>query len=164
MPAAYGASFSLANVALQDPRLNRGLWRELEARVRGWACSRGQLYLVTGVLFARGGDASRLRAAGPAQLLRIAVPAAFYKVLYDPAGPAAIAFLLENAPPKADLAAAVLSIDDLEDLAGLDFFPEHGPAGLAGEMESRAPDPASLGACWSRPLRPVLTSSSRRRA
>jgi endonuclease G len=45
-------SFSLANMVPQNPTLNRGLWAEIEGAVRGLAERGGELYVVTGPIFA----------------------------------------------------------------------------------------------------------------
>lgn len=44
-------SFLMTNMTPQLPGLNRQGWRYLEASVRDWVADRGDLYVVTGVLF-----------------------------------------------------------------------------------------------------------------
>ena len=41
-------SFYLSNMSPQDPGFNRGIWRQLEARVRDWADLHGEVFVVTG--------------------------------------------------------------------------------------------------------------------
>jgi len=140
-PAAYGATFTVANLALQDRVLNRGLWRRLEQRVRAWACDLEEVYVITGAVYG-GAGAPAAFAPRDKPRLRVAVPRAFYKLVYDPAaGGRAIAFLHENRPPAGqDLARALLSVDALEAEAGMDFFPEM-PAERERQLEAAAPDP-----------------------
>ena len=141
-PEAYAASFTVANLALQDAALNRGAWRRLEALVRDWARTRGAVHVITGAVF----DATR-QAFAPLEKpqVRIAVPEAFYKVIYDPAAGTTIAFLYANAPPLSeDLGRAALSVDRLEAFTGHDFFPLM-PQTLAGPLEAAAPDLAAWG-------------------
>ena len=38
----------LSNISPQDPDFNRGIWRDLEARVRDWADLHGEVFVVTG--------------------------------------------------------------------------------------------------------------------
>jgi endonuclease G len=152
-PSAYAATFTVANLALQDRRLNRGLWRRLEQRVRAWACDLGRVYVITGAAYGTAAAPAAFSPRGKPRV-RVAVPWAFYKVVYDPAGGGrAIAFLHENvAPASGDLAAAILSIDALEEVTGMDFFPEM-PAPLEAGLEAAAADPGAWHLSEPRPSR-----------
>lgn len=61
------ATFLLSNAAPQNPSLNAGRWRQLEAAVRALAASSDAIYVVTGTLF----DAFESPTIGPN---RVAVP------------------------------------------------------------------------------------------
>ncbi|MDR5813062.1 DNA/RNA non-specific endonuclease [Caballeronia sp. LZ033] len=61
-------SFSLANIAPQAPRLNRGAWSHLEAAVRRM----GDVWVMTGTLF----EGAALHTVG-----RVMVPTAFWKAV-----------------------------------------------------------------------------------
>ena len=152
-PAAYAATFTVANLALQDAALNRGLWRRLEQRVRAWACDLGEIYVITGAVYGASDAPAAFTPHGKPRL-RVAVPWAFYKVIYDPAGGGrAIAFMHENvAPTSGDMAAAILSIDALERVTGMDFFPEM-PALLEAGLEAAAADPGAWRLSEPRPSR-----------
>ena len=138
---AYAASFVTSNVAPQNQRLNGGLWAQLEGNVRAWACRRGTVYVVTGVVHGAGAPAPLPRDSGPP----IRVPTHLFKVVYTPAdGGRAIAFLVENRDYDGGVAAlrdAAVTIDTVEAAAGLDLFPQL-PARIADALEGRAADPA----------------------
>lgn len=82
-------SFSLANMAPQDPGLNRGPWEELESATRDLAL-REPLYVITGVRFI-GQQIDFLHD-------RVGVPTTYYKLIYDPARQAAVVFEAPNRP------------------------------------------------------------------
>lgn len=109
-------SFLLSNMTPQLPGLNRQGWRHLEAYVREWAMERGELYVVTGALFEGG-----LAVIGD----QVHVPSGFYKVILDPVRRAGIAFIVPHRNvAKADLPRYIVSIDQVEKRAGLDFLSE----------------------------------------
>lgn len=68
-------SFSLSNMAPQQPELNRGPWAHLEESVRSQA-QLNPVYVVTGVLF-EGQKIGFLKG-------RVAIPSLFYKLVYEP--------------------------------------------------------------------------------
>lgn len=89
MPTAstQAESFSLANIAPQSPRLNRGPWEQLESAVRQRALH-GTLHVITGVAF-RGASIGFLKG-------RVAVPTEFYKLVYDASSREASVFVASN--------------------------------------------------------------------
>lgn len=105
-------SFSLANMVAQDPNNNRNLWEGIESAVRKLAKNRGELYVITGPLFL-GQSIKRLHG-------RVMVPTHLYKVVYDPARREGAAYFVENI---ATSHYEVISINDLEQKAGINFFP-----------------------------------------
>lgn len=114
MPDADGQqqSFSLANIVPQDPDSNQNLWERIEEAVRNRAKAQGDLYVVTGPLFA-GDTVKRLKG-------RVFVPTHVFKAVYDPKARAAGAYLVANAPGEAWQA---VSLSQLRRLSGLDVFP-----------------------------------------
>ena len=130
--AAMDESFYLSNVAPQvGVGFNRGIWRKLEEKVRVWARARGELYVITGPVFY---DYTPVIGEG-----RVAVPDAFYKIIYDPGTFEALAFLLPNQVlPKARLIEFQTTIDALEGQTGLDYFPGLPPA-IGAALESTSP-------------------------
>jgi len=81
-------SFSLANIAPQNAELNRGLWAELESRVRDLAERAGDVWVVTGVLF----EGGRINTTPDG---RVMVPTAFWKAVMVP-GRGAVVFVAPN--------------------------------------------------------------------
>jgi len=115
---AMSESFLLSNVAPQGPRFNRGIWRVLEKKVRDWTTQRGELYVVTGPVYAW----NEIETIGPDQ---VSVPSYFYKVIFDPVRIEAIAFILPNQKLNSDdLPTFIVSVDQVEAETGLDFFSE----------------------------------------
>ena len=115
--AAMDESFLLSNMAPQvGIGFNRHIWAHLEDAVRVWAERRGDLVVITGPIY--GGHK-------PIGDEKVAVPEQFYKIAYEPARNRAIALVLPNKKIKGnDLEPFVTSVDAIEELTGIDFFPE----------------------------------------
>ncbi|MFY9396829.1 MAG: DNA/RNA non-specific endonuclease [Desulfomonilia bacterium] len=131
-------TFYLSNMSPQRPEFNRGVWKRLEELVRTWAHENGELHVAAGPVLAGGG----FPVIGPN---RVAVPVLFYKVILDCREPDlnAIGFILPNAGSSADLWDFAVSVDTVEDLTGIDFYPE-----LEDELEERLESSVDLGR-WS---------------
>ena len=112
---AMQQSFLMSNMSPQLPGLNRGGWKYLEDYVRDWAKERGDLFVFTGPVFD-----SQDEFIGDG----VTVPSEYYKVIYDLHGPGdAIAFIVPQAAVrKDDLPRMIVSVDDVEELTGLDFM------------------------------------------
>ncbi len=114
---AQYATFRLSNIAPQSPELNRELWQRLEEiEVDDFARRLGELQVIAGPVF-----------TSPRELLPggVEIPDAFYKILvdYDAKSPQALAFIMpQRARGNAPLDRFVVSVDEVERLAGLDFF------------------------------------------
>lgn len=80
-------TFTLANMVPQAPALNEGLWAGIEGAVRQLAQQDGEVYVVTGPRFAP---------APPLMNGRVAIPAATWKAVYDPAAGRAYAYVATN--------------------------------------------------------------------
>ena len=113
---AMAQCFLMTNMCPQDEKLNNGAWRQLEERVHRWAKRDGQLVIFTGPILPAGRPAT----IGPRA--DIAVPAAFYKVVYAPRQNRAIAFVYDNRPPTGGLERHVTTIADVERQTGLTFL------------------------------------------
>lgn len=113
---AIAASFYYSNMSPQVPRFNRGIWKQLERKVRDWAIEFGTVYVVTGPVLTHG-----LKTIGPHQ---VAVPDYFYKVIleYGVSGVKGIGFVLPNAGSKKALRDYAVSIDTVEQITGIDFY------------------------------------------
>lgn len=113
--------FYMTNISPQEPDFNRGIWKSLETKVRNWAEAEKRLYIVTGpILRKKVSSRDRMVDGGPT------VPNKFYKIIldYEGADKKAIAFILENKGSKKSLTEFATTIDKVEELTGLDFFPD----------------------------------------
>lgn len=115
--SALWDTFFYTNCCPQDAGLNTGKWNSLEIKVRQWARTFGAVDVVTGPVV--GGNRHGSIGAG-----RVVVPDAFFKAVMarTPEGAVAIAFVLRNGPDNGSLQSSALSVDELEELTGLDFF------------------------------------------
>lgn len=125
-------TFMFSNISPQARQFNQGIWRELEETTRDWAKKFERLYVVTGPVMTQDPKGSIGRRN------RVAVPAAYFKVLLDLEGPEkkGIAFLLPNQVSFEPLYDYAYSIDEVEAATGLDFFPDLMPAATESELES----------------------------
>ena len=118
--AAQKETFLMSNVTPQRPNCNRGIWEELESKVRSWVKFRvPKVYVCTGPIFTRG-----MKNIGYNQ---VAVPESFYKIVLRadvPKGPSIIGFIIPNDAADRPLSAYVASVDEIEKLTNLDFFPK----------------------------------------
>jgi len=105
-------SFSLANMIPQDHNVNTKLWEGIEAATRALAKTSGELYVVTGPIF-YGSDLKRING-------RVLIPTYVYKAIYDPRQNQAAAYFAVNTPGNRY---AVVSIAEVEQLAGISLFP-----------------------------------------
>lgn len=114
-------TFYMSNICPQVPDFNRGIWENIESRIRGWAVRDEELIVVTGPVLSKG-----METIG--RYNKVAVPKAFYKIaLYyqanNPKKARAIAFLLPNEGLFGKrMNNYVVSIDEVEKATGLDFF------------------------------------------
>ncbi len=118
--------FYITNISPQVPGFNRGIWKELESKVRHWATQNRRVYIVTGPILRRNPySAPRLLDSKTAPT----IPRGFYKVIldYDSPQKKGIAFLFKNKEIDQDLKNFVVTIDQVEKYTRLDFFPDLSP-------------------------------------
>ncbi|WP_018966179.1 DNA/RNA non-specific endonuclease [Hoylesella loescheii] len=114
---AQEQSFLLTNVCPQDHNLNVGDWHELENLCRKWAKTYGSIYIVAGPVLLKG----KHKAIGKN---KVTVPEAFFKVVLCMEGePKAIGFIYRNESGNRPKSYYVNTIDDVERITGIDFFP-----------------------------------------
>jgi len=113
---AMSESFLMSNMSPQTPSFNRGIWRSLETKVRGWATQKDSIYVITGPLLGSIDTMIGLNEVG--------IPQYYFKVLVDLSPPdhSMIAFLLPNTGSSADLIQFAISVDSLEKITGYNFF------------------------------------------
>ena len=110
-------SFYYSNMSPQNASFNRGIWKRLEELVRTWAIEDGAVYVITGPVLTNG-----LPTIGSD---KVSVPNYYYKVILDYTEPGikGIGFLLPNTGIKQPLQSFAVSIDSVESVTGIDFFP-----------------------------------------
>jgi endonuclease G len=113
---AIDETFLMSNISPQDPAFNAGVWRELEELTRDWARKFKRLYVATGPVL----SLSNYTQIG---FSKVSVPNAFYKVLLAPDQHRAIAFIMPNQISDSPIMEYACSIDKVERVTGLDFFP-----------------------------------------
>ena len=89
-------SFNLSNMVPQVSSHNRGVWKDLEVRVRNWARGRGTLFIVTGPVFRSKAGYQDMR--GLEEMNGVLVPTDIYKLIVDPKTGGSIAFVIPNLP------------------------------------------------------------------
>ena len=107
----------LTNICPQDRSLNSGLWNKIEQDCRRWAKKFGDVYIVCGpVLLNREHETIGEN--------KIVVPEAFFKVILclNPK-PKAIGFIIRNNEGKKKRDQYINTIDEVERITGIDFFP-----------------------------------------
>lgn len=124
---ALDETFFMSNISPQAPQFNRGIWSDLEQKVRFWAKKEKQLHIVTGTVLKN--DLPKIGKKN-----KISVPKRFYKIILDLQEPEikAIAFLMKNEGSNQPLQSFVVSIDEIEQIIGIDFF-----SALPDELENR---------------------------
>lgn len=124
--------FLMTNICPQDHGLNIGDWNEMESQCRRWAEKYGEIYIVCGPILFKG----KHKRIGKAH--KVVVPEAFFKVVLCLEGePKGIGFIYRNEDgnrPKGDY---VNTIDQVERITGLDFFPTL-PDGVEKNVEANA--------------------------
>lgn len=114
----YDETFYTSNISPQKHAFNSGIWNNLEQKTRYWAKKYKHLYVVTGGILD-----GNLKTIGKD---KVSVPKYFYKILLDYTQPdiKAIAFLMPHQDSNKPLYEFVVSIDELEQKTGIDFFPD----------------------------------------
>lgn len=124
--SAHDETFLTSNISPQNHDFNSGIWNTLEQKTRYWASKYDGVYVVTGGVLERD-----LKTIGSE---KVAVPNQFYKIVldYNDGNPKVLAFLMPHENSNKPLYTFVVSVDTVEALTGIDFFPE-----LDDVLESR---------------------------
>ncbi|MCM1152510.1 MAG: DNA/RNA non-specific endonuclease [Muribaculum sp.] len=131
---AMSDCFVLANICPQNGALNRGAWQTLEKRERRWAQRDSAIVIVAGPVY----EPTDTKTIGAD---KIRVPSAFFKAFCAPYAdpPRTIAFVYPNMSSPGNMQQYVLTVDELEELTGFDFFPN-----LPDEIEIKIEKTASF--------------------
>ena len=118
-PEAQRKTFLMTNIAPQKPNLNRGPWREMEQCIADlWTAKYGELWVIVGAVPAK----TRTTLASAA----IDVPEKYYMVIASQTEDSVrlLAVLFDQTVDRwAYPRRHIVSVDELEHLTGLDFFP-----------------------------------------
>jgi endonuclease G len=122
---AVEETFLTTNTVPHKPVFNKNVWKKMEILIREWAAEGNTLYIVTGPVLT---DAP----FGTFGQNKISIPERYYKVLLDVTGERAIAFVIRSNVASGAPRAFAVSVDELEKITGIDFFPA-----LPDELETK---------------------------
>ena len=115
---AMEETFYLTNICPQDEELNKGDWNYLERQVRAWARRYGRVWVVCGPIV----NKNRYGTIGER---RVVVPDGFFKAVLVPGEKEfrSIAFVMGNDDKLYFLDKCSMSVNELEQYLGYDFYP-----------------------------------------
>ena len=115
---AHDETFLTSNISPQEHKFNAGVWNRLEQKVRYWAKKYDGVFVVTGGVLKNG-----LKTIGDEG---VSVPNQFYKIILDNTNGKikVLAFIVNHEDSDLPLYKFVVSVDEVEALTGIDFFPE----------------------------------------
>lgn len=107
----------LTNICPQEKSLNAGAWATVEKNSRIWAKKFGPLVIICGPILSD----KMTRTIGTTP---VPVPERFFKVILAPEAdePMGIAFIMPNSHVEGGAQSTVVSIDEVEQITGFDFF------------------------------------------
>lgn len=114
---AMAETFYMTNICPQNADNNKYSWNNLEIKVREWAKEYGNVYVVTGPII---GDNEN----GKIGYNDVTVPDAFFKAVLRKNGNSwkSAAYIMENTSRPQNINDCIVSINQLEEITGLDFF------------------------------------------
>ena len=116
---AMTETFLFTNICPQNHALNKYEWNDLEIRCREWARRYGAVDIVCGPVY-YADQTPRYIGSN-----KVRVPDAFFKVVLCRQGNGkAIGFLYKNNGKKVKMTDAVRTVDQIERITGIDFFPQ----------------------------------------
>jgi len=112
---AMAQCFYMTNMCPQDTKLNNDHWRMLEEKVHRWAKRDKRIMVFTGPVM---GKTPKMIGKDKQN---IAVPDAFFKVLYAPAQGRSIAFIYPNKPCPGGISKYAVTVAEVERRTGFTF-------------------------------------------
>ena len=133
---AMSECFYMSNICPQSPTLNRQWWEHLESACRRWARQEGSVYICCGPIFKQERKKKYL-----GNTVRVRVPNSFFKVVLSlkEGEEKAIGFVYSNRDSRQPMEEAVVTVDSVERLTGLDFYYQ-----LNSEMQEALESKANL--------------------
>jgi endonuclease G len=119
---ALSESYLYSNMAPQRPELNREKWAELENFMRDYVIRTNEpIYMVTGGVLKEGLPTMQ----NEGRENEVSIPEYFYKVILDHSGAEkrGIGFIMSNGTNSYPVSSYAVSIDSIERLTNIDFFP-----------------------------------------
>ncbi len=125
---AYNETFYTSNISPQDSDFNAGVWNRLELQVRDWARRYNELFVVTGGVLEPG-----LEEIGEED---VDVPKYYYKIIArgEPNDLKILGFLFLGRESTKPLRQFTVSVDEIEERTGIDFF-ENLPDDVEARLE-----------------------------
>lgn len=116
---ALSESYFYSNMSPQVARFNREGWAELEGSIRGYVREHPetQLYVVTGPVLEENLPVIER------SINKVAIPKQYFKVVLDLDSGKSIGFIIPNKSIDQPLDFYATTVDEVEQLTGLDFFP-----------------------------------------
>ena len=148
---ANAQTFYGTNMTPQLNAHNEGIWADLEGRVRGWANTSDTTYVVTGVMVSPSSKKEKDSYGNS-----VTIPDSYFKAVLkysksSTLGPwNAAAFYLEHRAESGSISKEhSMSIDELEEMTGIDFFVNL-PAKIGEDQAAKleAADPANSSVWW----------------
>lgn len=113
---AMAESYLLSSVVPMNAGMADSIWKSLQRKVREIVQTRGELYIVAGPIY----DHPSPKTVGPDH---VAVPDAFFEIVFDPVHVQAIAFIIPNRPePAQNLPNFITSVQAVEKRTGMNFL------------------------------------------
>ena len=115
---ALSESYYYSNMSPQRPDFNREGWAELEGAMRRYIVDHPttQLYVVTGPILTD--DLPKVERS----VNQLSLPGKYFKVILDVQSGNSIGFVIPNRGLEHSLQHYAMSVDEVEELTGLDFF------------------------------------------
>ncbi len=114
---ATSESFYYSNMSPQHEDFNQGMWLELENQLRKYVLLYKVPLVVVTMPILRD-DLPKVKRS----LNGVSVPEKFAKAIYDPVNKRGIGFVMENKKLEGPLETYAVSIDDVEEISGLEIF------------------------------------------
>lgn len=118
---AMDECFHMTNICPQNHNLNAGVWSSLEHQCRQWAEKGHTVHVVCGPIL---DNKSKARYIGSKH--KVCIPDGFFKVVVyglESSKPQAVGFIFENKAGKKNLSHYICTINEVEEVTGINFFP-----------------------------------------
>lgn len=126
---AQDLTFLMSNMSPQLHAFNAGKWKTLEEKVRDWATENDSIIIIAGPVLE-----GKLKRIGKN---KVSAALKFYKIIIDISYPTykAIGFVMPNEKLDKDIYYYSMSIDEVEKITGLNFFPKYESNKLIQNLE-----------------------------